>query len=602
MNIAPLYELRERLYACAAAGCAQANEDFRLKRALEGFEPLAKASKVFEKLYSLCGGLFAPGDNAALLAQCIALADAVAVTQGISADSCETRESANPADMGKSLPAPYSRIYELCGKIEKSSSGLANLSSEEMELISDRRTLAAFIRALGGGNIYLDGFAENILGLYGNSIVPMFKASLDMHDPKASGKAVEYIQKVSGRSENPYYLSLAQNAEAPQNIRIAAIEALGCDEQNATVLADMYSTEKGKIKNAALTALAGIDCAQSEEIFAKLLSKYKPSYDPYISESCGGGCTQYVTDMIKRDFDEKGNLKEGGKRTHEYAAFLRNKPFADEGFLICTKKQEPEHFNKALIGNIFQSRLKCKDPEPFYSLIRRLYEKEPEKFFKAMFFVRLCVSPESAVSDMAKMAYKHRTEALAPLSGLYFDEHSEKYCLDWRVMDCYGLKYPVNALCDEFPAEILLFLCDENSDKNNVDTAAKILYNLLQSCKSGDYERIKNSAVSFSFKALKHVPSKSALDIIADFYKDGAKEEYKGLTRKFITEHIKSGTYWGCKVDFIDKFPLSQEERNAEIKETLEEVSKLKGIINGKTVESVRNTQIARLEDYLNSH
>lgn len=603
MNIAPLYELRERLYACAAAGCAQAKEDFRLRRALENFEPLAKANKVFEKIYSLCQGLFAESEPAALLAQCIALTDAVAVTQGISADSCETLESVNPADMGKSLTAPYSRIHELCGKIEKSSPRLAELPPEETAILSDRRVLAAFIRSLGGGNVYLDGLADTFSGIYGSSLVPLLKASLDMKDPKASGKAVEYIQRISGSGENPYYLSLARNAEAPQNIRIAAIEALGCDEQNGAALADMYNTEKGKIKNAALSALGGTCCKESEEIFAKLIGKYKPAYDPYIRQSGTKVCTDYVTDMIKRDFDEKGYLKKDGKRADEYAAFLANKPFADEGFLIGTKKQEPDHFNKILIMNIYQSRLKGKDPEPFYSLIGRLYEKEPEKFFKAEFFVRLCTSPESAVSDMAKIAYRHRAEALASIRGLYFDSYAKKYCLDWKVMDYYGLRYPVTPVCNEFPAEILLFLCDEDSDKNIVQTAGQILLDILRSCKKDDFERIKRAAVSFSFRVLKRIPCKNALDIIADYYKDGAKEEYKGLTRDLIVGNMQSASYSAYRVDFIDKFPLSQEERNAEIKETLEELSKLKEKTNEHQIkEHLIKTQITYLNIYLNTH
>ena len=43
MNIAPIYELKSRLRAAAIAGTNLLSEDFRLKKAIEGFEPLAKS-------------------------------------------------------------------------------------------------------------------------------------------------------------------------------------------------------------------------------------------------------------------------------------------------------------------------------------------------------------------------------------------------------------------------------------------------------------------------------------------------------------------------------------------------------------------------------
>ena len=39
MDLTPLYELRERLKTSAIAGTTLMEDDFRLKRALEGFTP-----------------------------------------------------------------------------------------------------------------------------------------------------------------------------------------------------------------------------------------------------------------------------------------------------------------------------------------------------------------------------------------------------------------------------------------------------------------------------------------------------------------------------------------------------------------------------------
>ena len=46
-QVQSFYELRDRLYATAAAGCSLIEEDFRLKRAVEAFKDLSEANKVF---------------------------------------------------------------------------------------------------------------------------------------------------------------------------------------------------------------------------------------------------------------------------------------------------------------------------------------------------------------------------------------------------------------------------------------------------------------------------------------------------------------------------------------------------------------------------
>ena len=60
MDISPLYELRARLRAAMIAGTGLLSEDFRLKRAVEAFAPLEKASPVFAKIGQLAGALLLP--------------------------------------------------------------------------------------------------------------------------------------------------------------------------------------------------------------------------------------------------------------------------------------------------------------------------------------------------------------------------------------------------------------------------------------------------------------------------------------------------------------------------------------------------------------
>ena len=82
MNTTPFYELHDRLYDRASAGCASIAEDFRLKRAAENMAPLAEANKTFARLGNMCAKLFTEPEPALLLADYIALAGALAVVQG----------------------------------------------------------------------------------------------------------------------------------------------------------------------------------------------------------------------------------------------------------------------------------------------------------------------------------------------------------------------------------------------------------------------------------------------------------------------------------------------------------------------------------------
>lgn len=74
MNTTPFYELHDRLYDRASAGCASIAEDFRLKRAVENMAPLAEANKTFARLRDMCAKLFTKPEPALLLADYIALA------------------------------------------------------------------------------------------------------------------------------------------------------------------------------------------------------------------------------------------------------------------------------------------------------------------------------------------------------------------------------------------------------------------------------------------------------------------------------------------------------------------------------------------------
>ncbi len=584
MNLLPFYELRDRLYASAAAGCSAAGEDFRLKRAVDAFEPLANASKVFGRLYTLCGKLFTEEAPAPLLAECIALADAAAVAQGAYGDDCATLTSELSLPASGSNNFAYSAVSALCEKIEKHSSVLGLLSAEDIELIGDSRVLAEFIQTCKrGGGEYLDGFADKMFAYYGSALVQPLKNLIDLCDPKASGTAVKYVCELAGKAENDWYTALAENDEAPQNVRTAAIKALGNDDRAKDELLLLFKTRKGKIRNAALEALAGIDCPETEEILEKLTQKYSASYSVYIALSGGKVCTDFVLDTIRERYGGDSPRESGG-RIDDCTGLLANKPNADEGFLILAKNGYGDALSRVLILN-----LRNRNSEPFKELIHRLYKEDPDAFYKAEFFMRLIDEPENAVAAMGKLARKYRSEMLTILRGIYYNAADGQYCTDWRAASLY-VRRPELRLFEEYPQSLLDFICGDNG--------GAALLELLNTCRPEDLERLKESAKKFVFGLARKCPDADIVEIVSQHYREEKPSEYKGLISRYVLNRINNGKYSvSVPVRGIDTLPLTEADKLAEMNALIKKVQSLKGKIS----DSVYNGQMRYITQYLNN-
>lgn len=210
MNTAPFYELHDRLYDCASAGCASIPEDFRLKRAVEGMAPLAEANKTFARLRDMCARLFTEPEPALLLADCIALADALAVAQGHYTNAEESHPGTLEYDVEYNMEAGWRSVKSLWAAILTKSQHLKKLDPDEYALLGDPRILEMFISASGEKGENISAFADTMCAAYGTSIVPLLKGSIDMSDEKASGVQVDYIANTAGSAENDWYLSLAE--------------------------------------------------------------------------------------------------------------------------------------------------------------------------------------------------------------------------------------------------------------------------------------------------------------------------------------------------------------------------------------------------------
>jgi len=387
----PFYELRNRLYASAAAGCSLIAEDFRLKRAIEAFQPMSEANKVFGKLYAMCNALLVSENKPADIIDCIALADALAVTQGTFADSSETE----PAKAMKMLTPSHMTIAaleEYKERIRKTPYAEQDFGADFYKHIADPRLMSSFLEISGknGG-----GTADLLIMLgavYGEDIVQVYFDMLDHVDEKANGNQLRYIADTYRDKYNDEYIRYAEDENVPQGIRIAAIEAMAYSAENDERLTVLYKTSKGKVKNAALLSLCRINSGTAEEQIKKMVEKPKMSYYEFFAASGREEAEKYAVDsnnhllerLSKKDSFVNG-VFDGGDQN--IISMLSNKKNVKDSFMAYGeyfKKLNVSYYqydndaysvNLPLINNIISG-----DDKEYRDMIDELYNIYPDLF------------------------------------------------------------------------------------------------------------------------------------------------------------------------------------------------------------------------------
>lgn len=620
MNIMPFYELRTRLYSCAAAGCSAVNEDFRLKRAVNDFAPLAEANKAFGKLYNMCGRLFSEDNTALLLADCIALADALAVAQGGYADNSETSESVFSADVPNKENAPYSAVNALADKIEKAGQTLEKLTADEKLLLGDPRILAAFIKKSDVNSYYFAEFAEMICSAYGKSIVIPLKNAVGMSSEKASGNQVRYVANIAGYDENDWYLTLAHNENAPQGVRLKAIEALGCDVRNGQELLDIYNTEKGKIKNAAMLEIAKLGIPEADEILTKMKAKFKQTYWQYFAVSPSAAAVGFAREMIGKAFGDTYEKDKPG--IDDVISLMHNKSGADDCFMKIAEyisRHNNGYYignNEGMLNNVLISNLANKPNDEYKALISRLYEADKKSFFRAYFFLRFTEDPQTAFDDFSSETKEEKQSMLYFLNQTIYSDAEKMYYISYMPdYEQKGARIRL-PLFSEMPQNVIDFVGNSSEIKNggllsklvnavkksvgandfmSTEYSLQAFLHMLSNCSPDDYERVRKSAVRLALASAANDPSYRTIDVICKYFKDGKPEDYIGITEKFVMRNFMDGriTY----INFLDDFPLSREQKISELEHLKRSLAAALPSYNG--AESKRNTLYSLIDNMI---
>ena len=545
MNTAPFYELHDRLYDCASAGCASIPEDFRLKRAVEGMAPLAEANKTFARLRDMCARLFTEPEPALLLADCIALADALAVAQGHYTNAEESQPGTLEYDVEYNMEAGWRSVKSLWAAILTKSQHLKKLDPDEYALLGDPRILEMFISASGEKGENISAFADTMCAAYGTSIVPLLKGSIDMSDEKASGVQVDYIANTAGSAENDWYLSLAENEEAPQNVRIKAIQALGRDSANALRLLDFCRTEKGRVKTAALLETARLNPPGFDDILTKLTAKYKDSYLPILCTSPSDVAVDFIRSRLDSAFSADKKNRPDPKQVMSTVSMMIHKPDIDDCFLRALEFSrkfpaspkgiyELREMNYVLINTLVP------DPDGrFKAMTLRLHEKEPEAFFTAWCIAMLPDDPDKVAAEMKKRISRRGSYAAFHLleDGIRYSESDGKYIFAAEVPVAYGdipvrvLTMPLFARMPQSLTELLgessMISGDSREMTYPVQARCNFLKTAIETAAPDDVGAIKEQTVKFALAAIKKIPHLDLLELIVNYGSPDSKTTFR---------------------------------------------------------------------------
>ena len=506
----PFYELYDRLYYAAAAGTSVISEDFRLKRAIEAFEPMAQKNKVFAKLHTMCTNLLTSEKAPADLADCIALANALAVTQGTFLDSSETKPM--PAAGFVPHDIPYSRLSGLRECIAKSKHS-DYIPDDLSGYADDPRLVSTFLKYCDTGSENLGKLAKVFEEACGKALVDPLFDSIDLGNPKATGRQLEFIMHIAGAEENERYKALAFNESAPDNVRIRAIEAMGLTEESADDLIELFRTSKGKVSIAALEAVARLSPPQGEPVFEKLAAKYKTSYQKAFSLARYPVCSQYARDKLKKWYEANPT---GGPNWTITSLFTYKNDVYD-CFELMLKESEsrklspyqyPNPAGRVLIQDLLTDDKYFDD---YAKMIEQLYKRYPDN----MMFTRLIL--EIKRSGEVK-AFEMLADDLSKHIGVVhdfvrdlktnFDEHRLYYHF-------YGDDIP-DIPIDHLPEAILDILTSvEPIEKNDPERNCDMLRRLYVVFDNEEEEKAaREAAYKYALICDKYYPNKSAVEII----------------------------------------------------------------------------------------
>ncbi|MBS5283263.1 MAG: hypothetical protein KHY46_05235 [Clostridiales bacterium] len=443
MDLQTIYELRERLEAAAIAGAGLLSEDFRLKRAVQQIGPLAEASPVFKKIQAMAAKVTEEGteDRAGLLLDTLSLLDAVLCTQGGLEGPGET-EPIKGERAGTIEELSYSRLAPLAEAFLGTGGGryarIRDSHQYDPELFQDYRVKRLMLKGLSDSYAELADQVALWFQKEGKGVTGFLKEGFDAQGKRDMARRVEIIKAAAGAEENEWFRALALHGS--KEVKEAAIQALGCSQENDGFLLDLVKTEKGKIKEAALSALAYMNSPSAREFWNKYMMKHPAAGASYLSSSEEDWASDLTGEQILRCLEEK---PEGKEKKAEQMERLRQLWRGTEGkhsprLCSCCEpvyKELPD----LVVDFLTDSILKNSHPQ-IRETVRQMYEAHGDVFLESVFLDALIHDEPKEVyerfhryfEDSGKQREKDCLGIIKGLSRMEYSEEKGRYILHWH--------------------------------------------------------------------------------------------------------------------------------------------------------------------------
>ena len=443
MDLQTIYELRERLEAAAIAGAGLLSEDFRLKRAVQQIGPLAEASPVFKKIQAMAAKVTEEGtaDRAGLLLDTLSLLDAVLCTQGGLEGPGET-EPIKGERAGTIEELSYSRLAPLAEAFLGTGGGryarIRDSHQYDPELFQDYRVKRLMLKGLSDSYAELADQVALWFQKEGKGVTGFLKEGFDAQGKRDMARRVEIIKAAAGAEENEWFRALALHGS--KEVKEAAIQALGCSQENDGFLLDLVKTEKGKIKEAALSALAYMNSPSAREFWNQYMMKHPAAGASYLSSSEEDWASDLTGEQILRCLEE---MPEGKEKKAEQMERLRQLWRGTEGkhsprLCSCCEpvyKELPD----LVVDFLTDSILKNSHPQ-IRETVRQMYEAHGYVFLESVFLDALIHDEPKEVyerfhryfEDSGKQREKDCLGIIKGLSRMEYSEEKGRYILHWH--------------------------------------------------------------------------------------------------------------------------------------------------------------------------
>lgn len=601
MNLQPLYDLKERLESAAIAGAGLLDEDFRLKRARESLEPLAKASPVFARI---CTGvdslLAAPGDSrGGLLLDVLALTNAVCYTQGTVSVPGELEPIA-ATGCGCYCPVSYLQLHPLLEALTTTGSGRMTILKETWqnhpEFFKDYRVLPVLIDSLGDNYHELAELVVSILRTMGDAVLPFLKQGFQPDGKHAMYRRVQAIDDIAGARENDFYLAMLPRAK--REIKDALIYALRHDEANTDKLLELCITEKGNAKRTTHYVLACMESPQAWEYWEKTAAKKPQDTIEYMTGSAAPQAGKLISQMLQeqiapllahhdRPIEAERNemiqalidalpgkpgdsVAESFRQVAELVSFkqwkLNRKLFVlDNAPMYFVSPQNRENTSDKHFAGVFHYSLMLRPDETLAGLAMELYEKYGVSYLDAALTAQLLTQPAAACYEWARAQYERLVQAgkqkkkqvhdafANMLRYLKWEDGQYLFALDRRIPALKRLadvKQPIYEPLDIRWINLFIRATDKTLDI--------ILYHLLPGWQD-DATLLQRLGPYLYDRALSMPDSFYVNDLVAIGWTD-----WKGFLRK---EAERKGQVDFYRIYQLNNLPLTNAERATELRD-----------------------------------